>query len=154
RLSREATGAGGLRSSRRTITTVAKANAERVIEPATRPRTPRVPIEPISGPAALAPSGPASVATVITAAITFGRNASGVLIVSAPRTGAFTSGFEAPKIASATTNTATGAFTVRAQSGSTPPTNANVASLNGATRVSSLMAAATPKIAPALVAAT
>ena len=72
--------------------TAANESAESVIDPATKPSTTRTPIDWINGPAATAPKGPASVATVITAAITLGRRASGVRTVSTPSSGALIRG--------------------------------------------------------------
>ena len=91
---------------------------------------------------------------MITAAITFGREASGVRIVSAPITGALISGVAAPKIASARTSTATGALhrqrPEREHAGDERDRRERE---RGDTRDQAVMAAITPTIAPALVAA-
>src|SRR5215208_2349878 len=95
----------------------------------------------ISGPTARRPSGPAIVAIVITAVITFGRSAGGVRVVSSPKNGELTSGFESAEITSATSMAPSETSRVKTQMGSAIPKTATDASFSGSTFVTSLNAA-------------
>src|SRR5207244_503128 len=81
-------------------------------------------------PAARKPSGPKMPEIVITAVITFGRNATGVRTVSTAIIGAFTSGAQAPNAPITTITVHQGIDTNSSQSGKAIATIATAASRN------------------------